>query len=94
MHDVSYRYGFTEEKFNIQKKKFDKGGAQSDRVLLSIQDKSGVNANFATPPECVVFVPHCPTYTIITCWEIKNYSGQSGVCRSFIWDKPTVHLLV
>lgn len=52
MHDFSYRYGFTEDKFNFQLSNFDNGGRGNDRVLLSVQDASGTNnANFATPPE-------------------------------------------
>lgn len=54
MHDFSYRYGFTEDKFNFQLNNFDNAGQENDRVLLSIQDPSGTdNANFATPPEYV-----------------------------------------
>ncbi|KAF9521526.1 metallo proteinase 10 [Crepidotus variabilis] len=52
MHDFTYRYGFTEKAFNFQLSNFNKGGQQNDRVLVSVQDASGVNnANFATPPD-------------------------------------------
>jgi extracellular elastinolytic metalloproteinase len=52
VHDVAYRYGFTEANFNFQLGNFGKGGAAGDRVLVQVQDPSGVNnANFATPPE-------------------------------------------
>lgn len=52
VHDFAYRYGFTESAFNFQLSNQGKGGRQNDRVLLSVQDASGVNnANFATPPE-------------------------------------------
>ena len=52
MHDFTYRYGFTEEAFNFQLSNFGKGGKENDRVLVSVQDASGVNnANFATPAE-------------------------------------------
>ncbi|KAF9262621.1 hypothetical protein L218DRAFT_1038883 [Marasmius fiardii PR-910] len=51
-HDVLYQYGFTEGAFNFQTDNFGKGGAQNDRVLMSVQDASGTNnANFATPPD-------------------------------------------
>ena len=54
MHDLSYRYGFTESAFNFQLDNFGKGGQGRDRVLISVQDASGTNnANFATPPEYV-----------------------------------------
>ncbi|KAF9460273.1 Fungalysin metallopeptidase-domain-containing protein [Collybia nuda] len=52
VHDFSYRYGFTESAFNFQDNNFDKGGRGGDSVLMSVQDKSGLNnANFATPPD-------------------------------------------
>jgi extracellular elastinolytic metalloproteinase len=54
IHDVAYRYGFTEAAFNFQTNNFGKGGSGNDRVLMSVQDSSGTNnANFATPPEYV-----------------------------------------
>ncbi|KAJ2931005.1 hypothetical protein H1R20_g6081, partial [Candolleomyces eurysporus] len=52
MHDVTYRYGFTESAFNFQQNNNGKGGLGRDRVEISVQDASGTNnANFATPPE-------------------------------------------
>ncbi|KAF5346161.1 hypothetical protein D9758_009964 [Tetrapyrgos nigripes] len=52
VHDIWYQYGFTENTFNFQQSNFGKGGAQNDRVLVSVQDSSGTNnANFATPPD-------------------------------------------
>ncbi|KAG8762487.1 hypothetical protein FRC12_009015 [Ceratobasidium sp. 428] len=52
VHDLLYRYGFTETAFNFQRNNNGKGGAENDQVLLSVQDKSGTNnANFATPPD-------------------------------------------
>jgi extracellular elastinolytic metalloproteinase len=52
VHDIAYRYGFTEAAFNFQSDNFEKGGSANDRVLMSVQDSSGTNnANFATPPE-------------------------------------------
>lgn len=52
MHDFAYRYGFTEDAFNFQLDNFGKGGLEHDRILMSVQDVSGLNnANFATPPE-------------------------------------------
>ncbi|KAF9254368.1 hypothetical protein L218DRAFT_968232 [Marasmius fiardii PR-910] len=51
-HDTLYQYGFTESAFNFQNDNFGKGGLGSDRVLMSVQDFTGVdNANFATPPD-------------------------------------------
>ncbi|KAG8754500.1 hypothetical protein FRC12_011169 [Ceratobasidium sp. 428] len=52
MHDLTYRYGFTESAFNFQNDNFGKGGQGNDPVLVSVQDMSGTNnANFLTPPD-------------------------------------------
>ncbi|PPR05526.1 hypothetical protein CVT24_003269 [Panaeolus cyanescens] len=52
IHDVTYRYGFTESAFNFQTNNFGKGGKGNDPVLISVQDASGTNnANFATPAD-------------------------------------------
>lgn len=52
VHDLSYRYGFTESAFNFQTNNFGKGGAGSDRVTVSVQDSAGTdNADFSTPAD-------------------------------------------
>ncbi|KAJ7469053.1 Fungalysin metallopeptidase-domain-containing protein [Mycena latifolia] len=52
VHDISYRYGFTEAAFNFQKDNFGNGGEEGDRVTASIQDSAGTdNADFSTPPD-------------------------------------------
>ncbi|KAH9166568.1 Fungalysin metallopeptidase-domain-containing protein [Lactarius sanguifluus] len=52
VHDLTYRYGFTESTFNFQTNNFGKGGLGNDRVTVSVQDPAGVdNADFATPPD-------------------------------------------
>jgi extracellular elastinolytic metalloproteinase len=54
VHDIAYKYGFTEDAFNFQQNNLGRGGKGGDKVLLSVQDSSGLNnANFATPPEYV-----------------------------------------
>jgi extracellular elastinolytic metalloproteinase len=54
VHDIAYRYGFTEEAGNFQVTNFENGGKGGDRVELTVQDGGGLNnANFATPPEYV-----------------------------------------
>lgn len=54
VHDIAYKYGFTESAFNFQETNLKNGGKGGDRVHLSVQDKGGLdNANFATPPEYV-----------------------------------------
>lgn len=57
VHDIAYRYGFTEKAFNFQSNNFRKGGKGGDPVLVSVHDDSDMNnAGFATPPECVKFI--------------------------------------
>ncbi|KAM5541576.1 hypothetical protein V8D89_004766 [Ganoderma adspersum] len=41
VHDISYRYGFTEAAFNFQTDNFGKGGRGNDRVEVSVQDPGG-----------------------------------------------------
>lgn len=52
VHDITYRYGFTESAFNFQNDNFGNGGVGNDRVTISVQDSSGTNnADFSTPPD-------------------------------------------
>jgi PKD repeat protein len=52
MHDVWYRYGFTEQAGNFQQNNYGRGGAANDHVLAEAQDGGGTNnANFATPAD-------------------------------------------
>ncbi len=52
LHDVHYKYGFTEATGNFQINNYGKGGVGSDGVMADAQDGSGTNnANFATPPD-------------------------------------------
>ncbi|GLB39392.1 putative fungalysin metallopeptidase (M36) [Lyophyllum shimeji] len=52
IHDLTYKYGFTEAAFNFQQNNFGKGGAQNDRVTISVQSSAGIdNADFSTPPD-------------------------------------------
>ncbi|KAH7332997.1 Fungalysin metallopeptidase-domain-containing protein [Rhizoctonia solani] len=52
IHDLTYRYGFTETSYNFQQDNNGLGGAQNDRVQISVQDSSGTNnAAFSTPPD-------------------------------------------
>ncbi|KAJ7175170.1 Fungalysin metallopeptidase-domain-containing protein [Mycena crocata] len=52
VHDIAYKYGFTEAAFNFQLDNFQGGGVAGDRVEASIQDAAGTdNADFATPPD-------------------------------------------
>ncbi|EIW51569.1 uncharacterized protein TRAVEDRAFT_176097 [Trametes versicolor FP-101664 SS1] len=52
IHDITYKYGFTEAAFNFQTNNFGKGGKGADRVTVSVQDSAGTdNADFSTPPD-------------------------------------------
>jgi len=52
MHDILYRYGFTETTFNFQNNNFGKGGKENDRILMSVQSPDGINnARMIVPPE-------------------------------------------
>ncbi|KAJ7696956.1 Fungalysin metallopeptidase-domain-containing protein [Mycena rosella] len=74
MHDIAYKYGFTEATFNFQQTNFGGVGLGGDRVLASVQNSLGIdNANFATPPEHVTSsATHIP--------------GQSGQMNMYLWD--------
>jgi extracellular elastinolytic metalloproteinase len=52
VHDITYKYGFTEATFNFQQNNTITAGKGNDRVLIFVQDPSGTNnANFAVPPD-------------------------------------------
>jgi extracellular elastinolytic metalloproteinase len=52
VHDITYKYGFTEATFNFQQNNTVRAGLGNDRVTVSVQDPSGTNnANFATPAD-------------------------------------------
>ncbi|KAF8886770.1 Fungalysin metallopeptidase-domain-containing protein [Infundibulicybe gibba] len=38
MHDIAYKYGFTEKSFNFQMNNFGKGGRENDGVLMTVQE--------------------------------------------------------
>ncbi|KAJ7041644.1 Fungalysin metallopeptidase-domain-containing protein [Mycena alexandri] len=52
IHDVSYRYGFTEAAFNFQQTNIQSGGIAGDPVLAFVQlDEGFDNSAFTTPPD-------------------------------------------
>jgi hypothetical protein len=52
MHDIPYRYGFTEAAGNFQVNNYGRGGTGNDSVQAEAQDGSGTNnANFSTPAD-------------------------------------------
>ncbi|WP_428938380.1 M36 family metallopeptidase [Fontivita pretiosa] len=61
VHDISYRYGFTEVAGNFQTNTYGRGGSGNDAVQADAQDGGGTNnANFATPPDG--FAPRMQMY--------------------------------
>ncbi|KAH7332995.1 Fungalysin metallopeptidase-domain-containing protein [Rhizoctonia solani] len=52
VHDLTYRYGFTETSYNFQRNNNGLGGAQGDPVFISVQDPLFTdNAAFTTFPD-------------------------------------------
>lgn len=52
VHDIFYKFGFTETARNFQNTNFGLGGAGNDYVKAEAQDGTDMNnANFATPPD-------------------------------------------
>ncbi|AZA78314.1 T9SS C-terminal target domain-containing protein [Chryseobacterium sp. G0186] len=67
IHDVFYKFGFTESAKNFQTNNFGKGGSGNDAVLAESRDGRGYNnANFATPNDG--FAPRMQMYL----YEPKN----------------------
>ncbi|MFY1045563.1 T9SS-dependent M36 family metallopeptidase [Chryseobacterium sp. GP-SGM7] len=76
IHDVFYKFGFTETAKNFQKNNFGLGGAQNDYVEAEAQDGGGLNnANFGTLPDGNI------SYMQMYLW--------SSVNRNFFYNAPT-----
>ncbi|KAF8886335.1 Fungalysin metallopeptidase-domain-containing protein [Infundibulicybe gibba] len=55
MHDIAYKYGFTEKSFNFQTNNFGKDGLGNDRIEVQVHaDPHGYSSSFHTPPEYLV----------------------------------------
>ena len=84
MHDVTARYGFTEEAGNFQASNYTKRGKGADAVQAEAQDGGGVlNANFATPVDgtpgrmqMYVWVDAFDTLSLQPEDVVREYSGQ------------------
>ncbi|KAJ7235397.1 Fungalysin metallopeptidase-domain-containing protein [Mycena rebaudengoi] len=71
VHDIAYRYRFTEHAFNFQNNNFGHGGKGGDRTTASIQDASEINnADIA----------------VLRSNRSFHFSGQSGHMRMFLWN--------
>ena len=56
VHDITYRYGFTEVAFNFQETNFDRGGKENDGITVGVNHGPKYNnAFFTTLAECVPF---------------------------------------
>jgi extracellular elastinolytic metalloproteinase len=51
IHDISYRYGFTEATFNFQQTNPIAAGKGNDRVIVQVQNGIGGDVQFRTPPD-------------------------------------------
>ncbi|KAL0061772.1 hypothetical protein AAF712_011375 [Marasmius tenuissimus] len=52
IHDILYRYGFTETTYNFQNNNFGKGGEENDRMLMFVQYANrSDDARIAVPPD-------------------------------------------
>ncbi|KAI8892769.1 Fungalysin metallopeptidase-domain-containing protein [Globomyces pollinis-pini] len=66
LHDITYKYGFTEAAGNFQNTNFGKGGKGNDRVKINNQASGTNNANFATPPDGQSGVMNMFRFTLTT----------------------------
>ncbi|KDR73072.1 hypothetical protein GALMADRAFT_228748 [Galerina marginata CBS 339.88] len=67
IHDLFYRYEFTEVAFNFQEDNFGKGGQEGDRVKVSVQDNQGTNNSWFDPhPDGTSGTCHLYLYTKTT----------------------------
>lgn len=82
LHDVQYRYGFTEEAGNFQASNYGHGGFADDEVQAEAQDGLLVagrvnNANFLTPPDG--YHPRMQTFTWTHTAPRRDGSLDAGV---------------
>ncbi|WP_313216029.1 T9SS-dependent M36 family metallopeptidase [Soonwooa sp.] len=83
VHDVFYRFGFTESSKNFQTNNFDKGGRGNDAVRAEAYDGSGYNnANFNAgyETESTVAAPRMQMYL----WK----SGTLGLKQKLFYNSP------
>lgn len=83
VHDVFYRFGFTESSKNFQTNNFDKGGRGNDAVRAEGYDGSGYNnANFNAgyETESTVAAPRMQMYL----WK----SGTLGLKQKLFYNSP------
>ncbi len=91
VHDVLYKFGFTETSKNFQAYNFGKGGSQNDYVLAEARDGAGVadlslnyynNANFSTPSDGQK--PRMQMYIWLGAQPYFSFNGPSSVSGTTI----------
>jgi len=91
VHDVLYKFGFTETSKNFQAYNFGKGGSQNDYVLAEARDGAGVadlslgyynNANFSTPSDGSK--PRMQMYIWLGAQPYFSFNGPSSVAGTSI----------
>jgi extracellular elastinolytic metalloproteinase len=76
VHDVTYRYGFTEAAGNFQANNYGRGGAAGDYVRAEAADGAGTNnANFSTPAVDGTGVPRMQMFL----WPGDQFGPQNQV---------------
>ncbi|KAJ7217451.1 Fungalysin metallopeptidase-domain-containing protein [Mycena rebaudengoi] len=71
VHDIAYRYGFTEDAFNFQNDNLGHGGKGGDHITASIQDASDINN---------------ADITVFRSKRSFHSSGQSGHMHMFLFN--------
>ncbi len=81
LHDIHYKYGFTEAAGNFQTNNYGRGGSGSDAVQADAQDNanggSTNNANFSTPPDG--FAPRMQMYEFTLTTPRRDSDLDNGV---------------
>ncbi|HLV59106.1 MAG TPA: M36 family metallopeptidase, partial [Natronosporangium sp.] len=76
IHDVTYRYGFTEAAGNFQANNYGRGGAGGDYVRAEAADGAGTNnANFSTPAVDGTGIPRMQMFL----WPGDQFGPQNQV---------------
>ena len=84
VHDIMYKYGFTESAFNFQWSNFGKGGRGGDRVQISVQSNLGVNnAAFTTLPEGL------PGFMTMMLWDYTDPNRDGALENDIVAHENT-----
>lgn len=89
IHDIMYKFGFTEASRNFQSNNFGKGGGQGDAVRAEAYDGSGYNnANFASGQE----IQNSAGNWIVSAPRMQMYLWDYGVTfqQRLFYNDPTL----